>query len=76
MYKVESSVVINAPVEEVYDWVEHPEKHHAWQQSLIESRRTDDGKVIVARKFLGRRHLVARSPEEARRLLPEPIPII
>jgi len=55
MYKVESSVLINAPVEDVYDWVEHPEKHHAWQQSLIESRRTEDGKVIVVRKFLGRR---------------------
>jgi uncharacterized protein YndB with AHSA1/START domain len=55
MYKVESSIVINAPVEEVYDWVQHPEKHHAWQHGLLESKRTEDGKVVVVRKFLGRR---------------------
>lgn len=55
MYKVESSIVINAPVEEVYDWVQHPEKHHAWQHGLLESKRTEDGKIVVVRKFLGRR---------------------
>ena len=55
MYKVESSIVINAPVGDVYDWVEHPHKHHDWQHSLLESRKTDDGKVVVVRKLLGRR---------------------
>ena len=55
MFKVECSILLNAPVEQVYDWVEHPERHHAWQHGLIESRRQDDGKIVVVRKFLGRR---------------------
>lgn len=55
MYKVRSSIVISAPAEAVYDWVQYPEKHHAWQHGLLESKQTEDGKVVVARKFLGRR---------------------
>jgi uncharacterized protein YndB with AHSA1/START domain len=54
MFKIESSVVINAPVEEVFDWVQHPQRHHSWQHSLLETEHAD-GKVVVVRKFLGRR---------------------
>ncbi len=55
MYKVEAEIVINAPVETVFEWVEHPEKHHHWQGSLLGTERTDEGKVVVTRKFLGRK---------------------
>ena len=55
MFKVESSIAINAPVGEVYDWIETPDKHHEWQASLLECRDTDDGKRVVVRNVLGRR---------------------
>ena len=68
MFKVESSIVINAPVADIYDWLDHPSKHHHWQHSLIESRQEDD-RVVVHRKLLGRRfethfHTVERVPNQ------------
>jgi uncharacterized protein YndB with AHSA1/START domain len=55
MFKVESSTVINAPVGEVYDWIENPDKHHDWQHSLLECRSTEEGNLVVVRNMLGRR---------------------
>lgn len=68
MFKVESTITINAPVNEVYDWMDHPHKHHDWQHSLLDTHVTDE-KIIIGRKFMGRRmethfHEVKRTPNK------------
>ena len=55
MFKVESTITINAPVNEVYDWMDHPHKHHDWQHSLLDTKVHEDDTFTVGRKFLGRR---------------------
>ena len=68
-FKVESSITINAPVAEVYDWMDHPHKHHDWQHSLLDTKVHEDNTFTVGRKFLGRRmethfHDVERVPNK------------
>jgi len=61
MIKLESSVVINKPLSEVFAFTTNPANNAKWQDGVIESRiskKTDDmiGSVITdVRKVLGRK---------------------
>ncbi|NIS83505.1 MAG: hypothetical protein GTO14_25655 [Anaerolineales bacterium] len=61
MVKVEGSVVINRPVEEVFAFLTNPENASVWQGTVLESKQTSDGPVGVGTtghgvsQFLGRR---------------------
>lgn len=60
MIKAEHSIIINRPVEEVFDFVTNPTKNAQWQEGLVESRLASPGPMTVGahvvdvRKFLGR----------------------
>ncbi|HLB63201.1 MAG TPA: SRPBCC family protein [Anaerolineales bacterium] len=60
MIKVEASVLISRPVEEVFAFSNNPANSTKWQEGLVESRITSQGPIGVGtqitdvRKFLGR----------------------
>src|SRR2546422_8347853 len=59
MTKVERSIVIDRPVDDVWNYVHDPSKDVTWQSTLIESEQLTDGpvgvgtKVREVRQFLG-----------------------
>jgi uncharacterized membrane protein len=59
MTKVERSIVIERPIEEVWDYVNDPAKDVTWQSTLREAEQLTDGPVGVGtrvreiRQFLG-----------------------
>jgi carbon monoxide dehydrogenase subunit G len=59
MTKVERNIVIDRPIEEVWDYVNDPAKDVMWQSTLRESQQLTDGPVGVGtrvrevRQFLG-----------------------
>jgi uncharacterized protein YndB with AHSA1/START domain len=61
MIKVDESIIIQRPVEEVFAFVADQRNAPGWQSGLLEVRRTDDGPLgvgathAVVRKFMGRR---------------------
>ncbi len=61
MIKTETSVTINRPIEEVFDFVTTIENNPQWQSSTLEAKRTSEGPIgvgttsLVELKFLGRR---------------------
>lgn len=61
MIKVDESIMIQRPVEEVFAFVADQRNAPEWQSGLLEVRRTDDGPLgvgsthAVVRKFMGRR---------------------
>ena len=61
MVKVKSSVVINRPVEEVFEFVNDPSNNQQWQSGNIESKQTSEGPMGVGTttqtvtQFLGKR---------------------
>ena len=61
MIKVEHTVVINRPVEEVAGFVRDPANNNQWQSGCVESSQTSEGPLGVGttgrdvRQFLGRR---------------------
>jgi len=61
MVKVETSVVINRPIAEVFEFVVNPEKWPQYDSGLLEAAKTSKGPMDVGatwqevRKFLGRR---------------------
>ena len=61
MFKIETSTVINRPVEEVFAVVTNVENNPKWGSGLIEAIKTSDGPIGVGttwrlvRKFLGQR---------------------
>jgi hypothetical protein len=60
MVKVELSVFVKRPVEEVFAYVTNPANNAKWQEGLVESRLESAGpigvgaKITDVRKFLGR----------------------
>ena len=52
MVKVNTSVVINRPVEEVFKFMDDPNNDAQWQTGLIESRQTSEGAIGVGTTFL------------------------
>ena len=61
MFKVENSIVIDRPLEEVFEFVVNFENRPQWQEGLVEIKQTPPGAVTVGtketevRKFLGRK---------------------
>lgn len=61
MIKIEQSVVINRPVEEVFAYILNPENDTTWQSGVLESEQTSEGPIGVGttqrqvRKLLGRK---------------------
>lgn len=61
MVKVEGTVVINRPIEEVFEFLTKPDNFPQWQGSVLEAKQTSEGPVRVgttgqvASHFLGRR---------------------
>jgi uncharacterized protein YndB with AHSA1/START domain len=61
MIKVDESIIIQRPVEEVFAFVADQRNAPEWQSGLLEVRRTDEGPLgvgathAVVRKFMGRR---------------------
>lgn len=61
MIKIEHSVVINRPVEEIFAYMDNPENDPKWQSDVLESEQTSEGPSCVGatflevRKFMGRR---------------------
>ena len=61
MAKLEHSIVINAPIEMVFDFMNNPEKEMLWRPELIEMEQTSEGPVDVGTtyrevmKFMGRK---------------------
>jgi uncharacterized membrane protein len=59
MSKIEHSIVINRPIEDVFRFVHHPPNDSAWQTTLIESEQVEEGALGVGtlirerRRFLG-----------------------
>jgi len=60
MIKVEASIVIQKPVQEVFAYSDDPANNKAWQEGLVESKKTSPGptgvgtQITDVRKFLGR----------------------
>ncbi|MFQ5795356.1 MAG: SRPBCC family protein [Candidatus Bipolaricaulia bacterium] len=61
MQRIEVSVMINRPIEEVFAFAASPENDLQWQSGLLESEQTSEGPMDVGttlrqvHKFLGRR---------------------
>jgi len=61
MVKVEGTVVINRPIEDVFAFLSNPDKSSLWQGMVLEVKQTSDGPVgvgttgQVVSQFLGRR---------------------
>jgi uncharacterized protein YndB with AHSA1/START domain len=61
MKRIETSVVINRPIEEVFAYATNPENDKLWQSGVVESGLVGEGPLGVGvqtrevRKFLGRR---------------------
>ncbi len=61
MARMETSVVIDRPIEEVFEYATNPENDTKWQSGILESGLVSDGPVGVGsvtrevRTFLGRR---------------------
>ena len=79
MIKVESSVVINRPVDEVFAFTNDPNNNAKWQEGVIESRvtkQTDEmvGTIVTdVRKLMGRKmeselEIVAFEPNKKTKL--------
>ena len=52
MVKVKTSVVINRPVEEVFEFADDPNNDAQWQTGLIESKQISEGPPGVGTTFL------------------------
>lgn len=61
MARIEASVVIDRPIDEVFEFVSNPENDSQWQSGVLESGQTSEGPMGVGatsrevRQFLGRR---------------------
>ena len=56
MIKIRSSVRIQRPVEDVFDWVANPERHSHWQLGLVEvAHQPAERRLVEVRRLLGRR---------------------
>jgi len=63
MVKVEVSVVINRPVEEVFAFVTRIENWNQWDAQLAEVKKTSEGPVGVGTTWQEARHLMGRRME-------------
>ncbi len=63
MIKIEKSIIINRPAEEVWKFLSNVENMPKWDRGVLEARQTSEGPagvgstVQVARQLLGRRRI-------------------
>lgn len=65
MTKVERSIVIDRPVDEVWEFVHDPAKDPLWQTMLVESEQIADGPMGVGTKVREVRHFLGLRVETA-----------
>jgi len=58
--KIEHSVVINRPVEEVFTYVTKPENTPKWQTGMVESEQVSEGSMGVGTIFTEVRQMMGR----------------
>ena len=63
MARIETSVVIKRPIEEVFAFVTDIEKFPQWTTELVEVKETSDGSVGVGTTFIGVVKLLGRRME-------------
>ncbi|GAH15534.1 unnamed protein product, partial [marine sediment metagenome] len=63
MIKIETSVVINRPIEEVFAFVTDVEKLSQWSAELVEAKKTSEGSVGVGTTFSGVVKMLGRRME-------------
>jgi Polyketide cyclase / dehydrase and lipid transport len=63
MSKIERSIVIDRPIDEVFSFVREPGNDSAWQTTLIDSARVDDGPIGVGTQVRGRRRFLGMQVE-------------
>lgn len=65
MTKIERSIVIDRPVDEVWEFVHDPTKDALWQTTLTESEKLTDGPLRVGTRVREVRHFLGRRIELA-----------
>jgi uncharacterized protein YndB with AHSA1/START domain len=60
MAKLEESVVINRPIEEVFAFVADPEKMPEWMSDLLEAKQTSEGPLDVGATVTAVAHPLGR----------------
>jgi uncharacterized protein YndB with AHSA1/START domain len=63
MIKIETSIVINRPIEEVFAFVTDVEKLSQWSAELVEAKKTSEGPVGVGTTFSGVVKMLGRRME-------------
>ncbi|TEU13463.1 MAG: hypothetical protein E3J21_18580 [Anaerolineales bacterium] len=65
MIKIEQSVVINRPIEEVFAFVTDYETHLQWQSGVLEAKITSEGPLGVGSQYTYMMQLLGRRLETA-----------
>lgn len=65
MIKIEQSVVINRPVEEVFAFVTNYETHQQWQSGIVEAKVTSEGPLGVGSRYTYVMQMLGRRLETA-----------
>jgi uncharacterized protein YndB with AHSA1/START domain len=63
MARIEASIVIDRPVEEVFEFANDPKKQPLWQTGSVESEQISEGPVGVGTTFRGVGHFLGRRIE-------------
>jgi uncharacterized membrane protein len=63
MIKIESSVVINRPVDEVFEFLANSENDPQWQSGVLEVRKTSEGPLGVGTTYTSVSRLLGRQLE-------------
>jgi len=63
MARIEASVVINRPVEEVFEFVTNPKNDLLWQSGVLESEQTSEGPMGVGTTLRSVSQLMGRRME-------------
>lgn len=64
MMKIEHSVVIDRPIEEVFAYLTRPENTPKWQSGMLESRQTSEGAMGVGTIFTEVRQMMGRPMDQ------------
>jgi len=60
MIKIEKSIIINRPVEEVWKFVSNIENATKWDRGVLEARQTSEGTIGVGSTLQTRRQMLGR----------------
>ncbi len=64
MVKIEHSVVINRPIEEVFAYVTQPENTPKWQSGMLESKQISEGPMGVGTIFTEVRQMMGQKMDQ------------